>query len=209
MIECAPVIMAKFRQRSHPRLSRSRHEDAFELSRRLARFHNRYVKGNARLALLGKSSLKRSPFSRLRAQADRSNRLAHRPQKLDRAFRDDYVNGILPQFEPEQSIGGQCGDRVDAPAEGSPEMIGIQGYWRFDNELIFIMRHNPHAHCAGDWNLLMKILLGVAKRGRETHVFEAYRQGCLLRNLGSSWEPSEGRARVGAPRSVMPRNLKT
>ena len=61
-------------------------------------FHDIYAKSDARLALLGKSRLKRSPLGRLGAQADRANRLTHRPQKSDGAFRDDDVRGGLLSF---------------------------------------------------------------------------------------------------------------
>src|SRR5664279_366918 len=96
MIEWAPVIMAKFHQGSRQRLSRSRDEDPFEFSGRLALFHDVYAKGNVGFTLLGKSSLKRSPFRRSGAQTDRANRRTHRKQKSDGAFRDDHVNGMVP-----------------------------------------------------------------------------------------------------------------
>ena len=98
-------------------------EDPFEFPRRLALFHDVHAKGYLCFALLGKSGLKRSPLVVLGPQAECLNCLTHRSQKSDGAFPDDDVNSVVPQFEPEQSIGRKCGDRVDASAERSAKMI--------------------------------------------------------------------------------------
>src|ERR1039457_3817012 len=64
-------------------------EDPFEFRRRLALFHDVYANGNVCFALLHKSSLKRSPLVVIGPQTSRVNRFTHRPQKSNRAFRDD------------------------------------------------------------------------------------------------------------------------
>ena len=71
------------------------------------------------------------------------------------------MSGLLAQFEPEQSVGGERGDRVDASAESRAQMIRVQRDRRFDDEFVFIVRHHPHAHRARDRDLLMEILLRV------------------------------------------------
>lgn len=48
-------------------------------------------------------------------------------------------------------------------------MIRVQRDRRFDDKSVFIVRHNPHAHCARDRNLLMEILLGFTERSRVDH----------------------------------------
>ena len=102
---------------------------------RFACFHDLYAKGNTGFTLLGKSGLKRRPFLLLRPQADGANRFTDRTQKPDGAFRDDDVDSTVAQGEPEQSVGGECGNRVDASAEAGAQMIGVQRDRGFDDEL--------------------------------------------------------------------------
>src|ERR1043166_3425281 len=115
--------MTEPRQGSSPRLPRACDEDPFELGGRLSCFDNFYTKSEARLAPGGELRLKRRPFLGSGPWTDGANRFPHRPQKPDRTFRNDDMTRAIPKAEPDESVGGERGDRIDAATEGGLEVI--------------------------------------------------------------------------------------
>src|SRR6476469_5564649 len=165
--------MPKLSRELRTRLFRSRDESAFEFRRGFAGFRHVYAKRDSRFSFLGELSSERGESAGLRPHTRRPNRFAHRPQKTDRALRNDNVRRRLIEFHPEKSVTGQCRHGIDTSAKRRPEMIRVQRHGCFDRETVFVARDHAQSHRARDRDLLVKKFFRVAEHGATSPILSA------------------------------------
>src|SRR5207253_9344629 len=70
----------------------------------------------------------------LRAGAGGAEATADGPVVVDGAVADDDVTPLLAQLQPQQPVAAQDGQRVEASAEGGPQVVDVLAEWRRQHE---------------------------------------------------------------------------